>query len=385
MNTKTMHRYGNLTALAVLVAVGAGVAAAAVAATSSAAPAYGAVATGGISTAPDKTLASVIAPGGDRDPFGIAIVPLTMGKLTAGNVLVAEFGNRHGTAGTGTTILQVDPATGKTSVFFRGGPVAGPVGVAINPANDGVWVGDYGAAGSGAAANDLLILANGKVKAVYTGATTHGVASFTGVWGQGVSASSGKISFYYGEAGNASTGTGGGDVVRLTPHPMGPVNGQPLNATYARIAAGQGETPRGGNAALAAGPQGFAFAANGTLYETNDAGNALYAIAHAATATSPGGARIIYRGRALQSPENVVIDPRNGDLLVVNANDNQLVVITPGGRLVGVRDLAANQPAGALFGLAIGTNAAGDLVLYYTNSNTNTLHELVLQAHYVKK
>ena len=368
-----------------LAALGAGAAVAAIAATSSATPAYGAATTGGIGAAPDKTVASVIAPNGDRDPFGIAIVPLTMGKLTAGNLLVAEFGNKNGTAGAGTTILQVNPATGKTSVFFHGGPVAGPVGVAINPANDGVWVGDYGAAANGTAANDLLIAPNGKVKAVYTDVTTHGAASFVGVWGQGVSASAGKISFYYGEAGNASTGTGGGDVVRLTPHPKGPVNGQPVNATYAQIATGQGQTPPGGNAATAAGPQGYAFAADGILYETNDADNTLYAIPHAATAQSPVATRIVYRGHALQSPENVVIDPRNGDLLVVNANDNRLVVITPGGKLVASRDLAANQPAGALFGLAIGTNAAGDLVLYYTNSNTSTLHELVLQAHYAKQ
>jgi len=384
MNIQATNRRRRIAALAALATLGAGAAVAAVTATSSAAPVYGAGATGGIGTAPDKTVASVIAPDGDRDPFGIAIVPLTMGKLTAGNLLVAEFGDKQGTAGTGTTILQVNPATGKTSVFFRGGPVAGPVGVAINPANDGVWVGDYGRAASGTAANDLLIAPNGKVKAVYTGATTHGAASFVGVWGQGVSAGGGKISFYYGNAGNASTGTGGGDVVRLTPHPKGPVNGQPVNATYARIATGQGETPRGGNAAIAAGPQGFAFAADGTAYETNDASNTLYAIPHAATATSPVAASIIYRGPALQSPENVAIDPRNGDLLVVNANDNSLVVITSGGKLVATRDLAAHQPTGALFGLAIGTNAAGDLVLYYTNSNTSTLHELVLQAHYAQ-
>lgn len=374
MNTRTNHRHKRT---AVLAALGAGAAVAAVTAISVAVPAHGAVAAGGISTAPDKTVASVIAPDGDRDPFGIAIVPHTIGKLTAGNLLVAEFGDEKGTAGAGTTILQVNPATGQTSVFFRGGPVAGPVGVAINPANDGVWVGDYGSAASGTAANDLLILPNGKVKAVYTDATTHGAASFVGVWGQGVSASHGKISFYYGDAGNASTGTGGGDVVRLTPHPKGPVNGQPINATYALIATGQGETPSGGNAATAAGPQGYAFA-DGTLYETNDASNTLYAIPDAATTGSPVAARIVYRGQALQSPENVVIDPRNGDLLVVNANDNSLVEITAGGKLVATRDLAAHQPAGALFGLAIGTDAAGDLVLYYTNSDTNTLHELVL-------
>jgi hypothetical protein len=382
MDIRTNHRRG---CIAVLATLSAGAAVAAVTALSSAAPAYGAVTTGGIGAAPDKTVASVIAPDGDRDPFGIAIVPLTMGQLTAGNLLVAEFGDAHGTAGAGTTILQVNPATGKTSVFFRGGSVAGPVGVAINPANDGVWVGDYGRAANGTAANDLLILPNGKAKAVFTNGTTHGAASFVGVWGQGVSASGGKISFYYGNAGNASTGTGGGDVVRLTPHPKGPVNGQPVNATYTQIATGQGETPRGGSAATAAGPQGYAFGADGTLYETNDADNTLYAIPDAATAMSPTGTRIVYRGHALQSPENVVIDPRNGDLLVVNANDNRLVVITPGGKLVATRDLAAHQPAGAVFGLAIGTNTAGDLVLYYTNSNTSTLHELVLQAHYAKR
>ena len=168
-NQQSSQAYRRATALA---ALGAGAAVAAVTATSSAAPAYGAVATGGIGTAPDKTVASVIAPDGDRDPFGIAIVPHTMGKLTAGNLLVTEFGDKHGAAGAGTTILQVNPATGKTGVFARGGPVAGPAGVAINPANDGVRVGDYGRAASGTAANDLLIAPNGKVKAVYTGATT---------------------------------------------------------------------------------------------------------------------------------------------------------------------------------------------------------------------
>jgi hypothetical protein len=330
----------------------------------------------------DKAVASLIAPNGDRDPFGIAVVPLTAGHLTAGNLLVAEFSDKHGTAGAGTTILQVNPATGATSVFFQGGPVAGPVGIAINPANDGVWIGDYGSAADGTAANDLLITPTGQLKATFTDATTTDAASFVGVWGQGVSSVNGTVSFYYGNAGNATTGAGGGDVWRLTPHPTGPVNGQPVNSVYTQIATGQGQTPAGGNAATAAGPQGFAFAANGTMYETNDADNALYAISGAATAIGPVHVRTVYRGPALQSPENVVIDPANGNLLVANANDNRLVEITPGGKVVASVDLARHQAAGALFGLAIGTNAAGKLVLYYGNSDTNTLHELLLQAHY---
>jgi hypothetical protein len=327
-------------------------------------------------------VASLIAPNGDRDPFGIAVVPLTLGTLTAGNVLVAEFSDTNGTVGAGTTILQVNPKTGKTSAFFQGGPVAGPVGIAINPVNDGVWIGDYGSAADGTATNDLLIANTGSLVATFTDTTTSGHASFLGVWGQGASSDSHGISFYYGNAGNATTGTGGGDVWRLTPHPTGPVNGQPVNSTYTRIAAGQGQTPAGGNAATAAGPQGFAFAANGTLYETNDADNALYAIPGAATATGPVHVRTVYRGPALQSPENVVIDPANGNLLVASANNNRLVEITPCGKVVASVNLARHQAAGALFGLAIGTNAAGKLVLYYGNSDTNTLHELVLQAHH---
>ncbi|HEX4216796.1 MAG TPA: hypothetical protein VHZ02_00380 [Acidimicrobiales bacterium] len=328
----------------------------------------------------DKTVASLIAPNGDRDPFGIAVVPISSGELTAGNLLVAEFGDTNGTAGAGTTILQVNPATGATSVFFQGGPVGGPVGIAINAANDAVWIGDYGSAADGTAANDLLILANGQLTSTFTDTTTMNAASFLGVWGQGVGSFNGTTSFYYGNAGNATTGTGGGDVWRLTPNPTGPVNGQPLNSTYAQIATGQGETAAGGNAATAAGPQGLAFAADGTLFETNDADNALFAIPGAATATGPVQVQTVYRGPKLQSPENVVIDPANGNLLIANANNNRLVEITPGGKVVSSVDLAKHQAAGALFGLAIGTDS-GQPVLFYGNSDTNTLHELVLPAH----
>jgi DNA-binding beta-propeller fold protein YncE len=127
---------------------------------------------------------------------------------------------------------------------------------------------------------------------------------------------------------------------------------------YAQIATGQGETPAWGNAATAAGPQGLAYdAANGTLYETNDADHTLYAIPDAATATGPVTARIVVRGDPLQSPENVVMDPLNGKLLVASASNNRLVEITPWGKVVASVNLARHQPAGALFGLPIGTDA----------------------------
>jgi hypothetical protein len=344
----------------------------------------------------DVRVGSAVAPNGDDNPYGIAVVPKTIGALTAGNLLVADFNNAAGTAGAGTSIVQVDPATGQTTLFFAGAPVAGPVGIAINPVNDGVWVGDYGAASDGTGANDLLISPAGKLVATYTDATTAGQASFVGVWGQGVSDANGVVSFYYGNAGNATTGTGGGDVWRLTPHPTGPTNGQPVNATYAQIATGQPETAAGGNAGSAAGPQGLAYdAATGVLYETNDANNTLYAIPNAATTTGStysstaaasgaSGASVVYQGPALDSPENVVVDPFNGNLLVVNgAGNNDLVEISPAGQVVATRDLAPNEAPGALFGLAVGTGPSGTPVIYYGDDDTNTIHALELPQGYV--
>lgn len=246
--------------------------------------------------------------------------------MTAGNLLVVDFNNTAGTAGSGTSVLQGDPATGSTSVFYQGAPFAGPVGVAINPVNDGGWVGDYGTATNGTAANDLLVSAAGSLVATFTDATTSGSASFLGVWGQGVSTSAG-VSICWGllggNAGNATMGTGGGEVWRLTPDPgaitagspqhptcSNGQSGQPVCATYTRVTAGQPQTSGGGSAATAAGPQGLAFdQATGILHETNDASNTLYAIPDKPVArlaesigVAPGTvkSRIYYALRALR-------------------------------------------------------------------------------------
>ena len=330
-----------------------------------------------LSSMHDSKIASLVAPNGDQNPYGIAIVPVTSGVLTKGNLLVSDFNNAAGTSGAGTTILQVNPSTGISSVFYSGVASTGPVGIAINPVNDGVWLGDYGTATDGTASNDLLISPTGKLIANFNNASTAGSASFVGVWGQAVSQANGSVSFYWSNAGNATNGTGGGSVWRLSPHPTGTPNGQPVHSTYAEISGAQAATPAGKSVATAAGPQGMVFdPASGNLYETNSASNTLYAIPTAATATGRVYPRDVYQGSALASPENVVLDPLNGDLLVVNGGNNNLVEITPKGQIVATLNLGAHQPAGALFGLAATTDAAGNLVVYYVNDNENSLHAL---------
>jgi hypothetical protein len=332
---------------------------------------------GQLSSLKDSTIGSVLAPNGDQNPFGVAVVPVSAGVLTKGNLLVADFSNAGGVVGGGMTIMQVDPTTHVSSVFFSDASASGPVGIAINPVAGFVWVGAYGAAGDGTGANDLLISPSGSLVATFNDTSTAHAASFLGIWGQGVSQLNGAVSFYWGNAGNATTGTGGGDVWRLDPHPTGPPNGQPINSTYVQIANGQAGTPAGGNAATAAGPQGLAFdASNGVLYETNDSSNTLYAIPGAATASGPVTASVVFSGAPLSSPENVVVDPANGNLLVVNAGNNKLVEITPNGQVVAVRNLARGEPAGALFGLDVSTDSAGNPVIYYGNDIENSVHPL---------
>src|SRR6202042_3743134 len=57
---------------------------------------------------------------GDVNPYGIVIVPTSIGKLQAGQLLISNFNAKESAKqtgqGTGTTIVQVSP-TGKASLF----------------------------------------------------------------------------------------------------------------------------------------------------------------------------------------------------------------------------------------------------------------------------
>jgi hypothetical protein len=340
----------------------------------------------------DRVVGSVTAPNGDANPSGTAVVPLSAGKLVAGDLLVADFNNHSGTAGGGTSIVQVNPATGASSVFASGLPISGPVGIAINPVNDGVWVGDFGAA-DGSTSNDLLINpATGTVMATFDPATTaHPVTpgqqpTFDGVWGQGVSQLPGQVSFYYGTTGSGPTGAGGGEVWRIDPHPTGTANGQPVNATYVQVARGLGDNATRGSGSLpvsasnATGPEGFAYdSATGVLYVSDDADNTIYALPGAATATGPVTPRVVLRKGALDHPENIALDRANGDLLVANAGNNTLVEINPVTGFVDGSRLLDGGASGALFGLAT-TSTGGQTSIFYVDDHTNTLHELARPA-----
>jgi len=52
-----------------------------------------------------STIASTVPPNGDVNPYGVAVVPMSMGSLVQGDVLVSNFNNSQNLQGTGTTIV----------------------------------------------------------------------------------------------------------------------------------------------------------------------------------------------------------------------------------------------------------------------------------------
>jgi hypothetical protein len=81
-----------------------------------------------------KTIASTVPSNGDVNPYGIAVVPATIGSLTQGNILMSNFNNSNNFQGTGTTIVQISPA-GTVSLFAQidatklPGPCPGGIGL----------------------------------------------------------------------------------------------------------------------------------------------------------------------------------------------------------------------------------------------------------------
>jgi hypothetical protein len=90
-----------------------------------------------------------------------------------------------------------------------------------------------------------------------------------------------------------------------------------------------------------------------------------------------------FQGKPLNMPGGLTINPLNGDLLVVNMNDNNLVELNLAqGKAIGVRLLdnvpvdAQSGNGSALFGVAATKDAMGNLEVFFTDDNMNTLNML---------
>src|SRR5512137_473429 len=56
-----------------------------------------------------NTIVSTVPRNGDVNPYGVAVIPGSIGRLTQGDILVSNFNNKANQQGTGTTIVQISP------------------------------------------------------------------------------------------------------------------------------------------------------------------------------------------------------------------------------------------------------------------------------------
>jgi sugar lactone lactonase YvrE len=331
------------------------------------------------------TVASTVPANGDVNPYGVAIVPRNHGHLTAGDVLVSNFNNAPTTAaptgeqGRGTTIVEVSPS-GHHRLFATIPATSVPGGVGLTTAlvalrSGWVIVGSLPTADGTSATmkpGELFVLDSwGHVREVIRGYGIDGPWDATAL--DLGSVADLFVSNVLNGIKNGQPGTTTkGNVVRLTLKLTG---SEPKVIASTVIA--NGISVKTDPAALVIGPTGVALSPSGTLFVTDTVNSRIARIPNAVFRSHPVNAgaasATVSAGLPLNGPLGLVLAP-NGDLLTVNAADNNLVELTQSGKVVAVKDVdTADPPGGALFGLAA---TAYPHQVYFVNDDTNTLNVL---------
>jgi hypothetical protein len=307
-------------------------------------------------------IASTVPADGDVNPYGVAAVPASAGKLTAGNILVSNYNDKANVQGTGTTIVQVSPA-GRSTLFadIAGLPagMACPGGIGLTTALGilpGGWVvvGSLPTTKSGALPGldpaGCLIVLNDQGTPVKTITNKN----IVGPWDLAVTSTATSAQVFVSNAlgGNTSTSngtpvTGNCTVVRLD-LALSATSAPALTST---TVVGSGYPWRASKAAVVLAPTGVALGHDGTLYVADTLTNTVSVIPQATTRTTAQAATagLLSAGGALDAPLGMTLAP-DGDMIVVNGNNGDAVEITPAGHQLTTRTLVKNG-AGDLFGI----------------------------------
>ena len=303
-----------------------------------------------------STVPTTGAGAGDQNPYGVAVVPRSTGHLHQGNVLVSNFNDAANFQGTGTTIMQVDPAAGSASVFAQIHDPACPGGVGLTTAlvvlsSGWVIVGSLPTQNSGTLSGFgcLIVLdSSGTVRETITG---HGIK---GPWDMTALDLGGITELFVtnvlGGIFPKQTSAHGGTVVRLV------ITSLPFAVprVLASTQIGSGFSARTDSAALVIGPTGVGLGRNGTLYVADTLNSRIQAIPDAVFRFSDDGqGTTVSSGDNLMNPLGLAIAP-NGDILTVDSLDGNMVETTPAGNQVAVDTVDTNAGGGGnLFGLAV--------------------------------
>ncbi len=327
-------------------------------------------------------VASTVPANGDVNPYGVAVVGHSQGRLHRGNVLVSNFNAKSNLQGTGTTIVEISPA-GRVAQFaritraaLRGAACPGGIGLttALAVVHGWVIVGSLPSADGSAAtskAGCLIVLdSRGRVRETFAG---HGI---NGPWDMTAVSYRNSADLFVTNVLNGTVAAGGkvvhrGTVLRLT---VGFGDGKPWLSSVTKVGSRLAEQSNA--AAFVFGPTGVGLGAGGTLYVAETASNSIRAIPDAVRRqASAGPGRLVTSGGSLNLPLGLAIAP-GGDVLTVNGGDGRIVETTPAGAQVARKflDRSGSPPgSGALFGLAVAPQGRG---LYYVDDVSNELRLL---------
>ncbi len=329
-------------------------------------------------------LASTVPGNGDQNPYGLVVIPRSVGQLIKGNMLVSNFnnnGSNGGQQGTGTTIVQISP-DGKASLFAQIDahdlPGACPGGVGLTTAlavlqRGWVIVGSLPTSdGSSATAQAgcLIVLdSKGDVVKTFSGGAINGPWDMTDVdWGS--KAVLFVTNVLNGTVAASPNVVNQGTVIRISLNV--PEQGEGLPTRDKTTIIGSGFAERTDPAALVVGPTGVGLGKHGILYVADSANNRIAAIPDALTRSTPSDAgRNVSSGGSLNDPLGLVITPR-GNILTANGNNGDIVETTPDGTQVVAKsvDKTSGTGAGCLFGLTIVPYIKG---VFFVDDCGNTL------------
>jgi len=340
-------------------------------------------------TTPATKIASTVPQNGDVNPYGIAVVQRSTGKLVKGHILVSNFNNAitvanpGGLQGTGITIVDLspdaddNPATAKVFAKIRTQDLPGPCpgGVGLTTAlvvlrSGWVIVGSLPTADGTAAtaqAGCLIVLdSRGHVVETFSGGAINGPWDMTSVEDDDVAelfvtnVLSGTV------AANGNV-VNNGTVLRIIL--LVPDEGRPRELL--RTVIGSGFSQRTDPAALVIGPTGVGLGCDGTLYVADTLANRIAAIHDAVLRfSSAGTGKTVTVNGGLNGPLGVAIAP-NCNILTVNSIDGNLVELTPHGfQFAPIGIDTSGFGGGTLFGLAVAPNGKG---IYFVDDGDNTL------------
>jgi hypothetical protein len=330
-----------------------------------------------------NTIASTVPGIGDVNPYGVALVPVSTGKLVQGHILISNFNNGGNLQGTGTTIVDIAP-DGAFQPFAQidagslPGPCPGGVGLttALVVLRTGwVIVGSLpttdGTAATAQAGCLLVLNSQAQVVETFSG------SPINGPWDMTALDAGSLVELFFTNVLNGTVAANGkvvhrGTVARF----LLSVSSSQMPSLLLSSVIGSKFPTRTDPAALVIGPTGLTLDSSGKhLYVNDSLSNRIAVISHPILRLSSAGrGKTVSRGGFLNDPLGLTLAP-NGDLIAANGNDGNLVEVTPRGKQVAEKlvDNTGGPPpgGGTLFGLI-----ALPGQVFFVDDGSNTLNVL---------